>query len=339
MLLMDQVAISREQMEIPLNLFSILSKSDNLLMFCVAKEGLETHSNILHTDIPTKKRYYKALKQLKDAGLIAKSSNHRSTYFHTVYGSIVYQREVVEMAKYKKYIEKMKLVKNLEMANKCSDKDILKLIQDAINNDKVENNNSVSSPSVSLFDSEIIASYDELMPSIINKVKECSKELLIATRFYSEELINEIILKAKVGVRVKVLADTKMVQGYFKSQVKDNESGGYIDGQGKNKTVNNNKKELISVIGNPWYPNSEGIDRKVCDIPFCIIIMDGKEAGVELIDRNNIQNFFAGILIKDENFAASVKELYLKIWNSAPNNENNTVSRDIVNDSEQQHLK
>ena len=143
MLLMDQVATSREQMEIPLNLFSILSKSDNLLMFCVAKEGLETHSNILHSDIPTKKRYYKALKQLKDAGLIAKSSNHRSTYFHTVYGSIVYQREVVEMAKYKKHLERMKLIDNLENANKYSYKDILKLIQDAINNDNEENNNSV----------------------------------------------------------------------------------------------------------------------------------------------------------------------------------------------------
>jgi hypothetical protein len=319
MLLMDQVATSRKQMEIPIILFSILSKSDNLLMFCVAKEGLDTHSNILHNDIPTKKRYYKALKQLKEAGLIAKSSNHRSTYYHTIFGSIVYQREVVEMAKYIKHIEKMKLIDNLEDTNKYSDKDSLKLIQDSINNDNVEKINSVFSPSVSsLFDSEIIVSYDELMPSIIKKVRECRKELLIATRFYSEELINEIILRSKVGVKVKVLADTKLVQGYFKSQVKDNESTDDIDGQGKNKIDNNNENERISVIGNPWYPNNGGIDRKVCDIPFCIIVMDGKEAGVELIDRNNTKNFFAGIMIKDEKFAAGVRELYLKRWNSVP---------------------
>ena len=244
------------------------------------------------------------------------------------------------MTKYKRHTEQMKLVDSLKNADKYSDKDIIKLIQDAINNDNVENNNSVSSPYASPpFVSEIIMSYDVLMPSIIKKVRECNKELLIATRFYSEELLNEIFLKSKVGVRVKVLADTKLVQGYFKSQVKDIESGGDIDGQGKNGTHNNNEKERISVIGNPWYPNSEGIDRKVCDIPFCIIVIDGKEAGVELIDRNNIQNFFAGIIIKDENFAASVKELYLKIWNSAPNKENNIVSRGIANDSEQQHLK
>ena len=107
---MDQVAAFRQNMEISLNLFSILSNRDNLLMFCVAKDGLETNSSILHNDIPTKKRYYKALKQLKDEGLIAKSSNHRSTYFHTIYGAIVYQREIVEMAIYKKHIDNMKLI-------------------------------------------------------------------------------------------------------------------------------------------------------------------------------------------------------------------------------------
>jgi hypothetical protein len=338
--LMNQVATFREQVQIPFNLFSILSKSDNLLMFCVAKEGLETNSNILHNDIPTKKRYYKALKQLKDSGLIAKSSDHRSTYFHTIYGSIVYQREIVEMAKYIKHIVKMKLIDSLKKVNEYPDKDILKLIQDAIINDNVENNNSVSSPSVSSpFASEIIVSYDELMQSTIKKVRECSKELLIATRFYSEELINEIIHKSKVGVKVKVLADTKMVQGYFNSLAKDNESTDDIDNQGKNMGDNNKEKQRISVTGNPWYPNSEGIDRKVCDIPFCIIVMDGKEAAVELIDCNNTQNFFAGIMIKDENFAAGVKELYLKRWSSTPNKENNIISIDIANDSEQQHLK
>ncbi len=333
---MDQVATFRHQMEIPLNLFSVLSNSDNLIMFCVAKEGLETNSNILHNDIPTKKRFYKALKQLKDAGLIAKSSDHRSTYFHTIYGSIVYQKEIVEMAKYKKHIEKMKLIDCLENANKHSNKDTLKLIQDLINKDSVENNNSISPPPVSPpFASEIIVSQDELMVSIIKKVRKCNKEILIATRLFSEELVNEIILKAKVGVRVKVLADTKMVQGYFKSQIKDIESNDDIDDQGKNKIDNNNENERISLIENPWYPNGEGIDRRVCDIPFRIIVMDGKEAALELIDRNNTQNFFAGILIKDENLAAGVKELYLKIWNTASNNDKTGISRATTNGSKQ----
>lgn len=329
---MDQVALCQQLVDIPLNLFSILSKTDNLLVFCVAKDGLKTNSSKLHNDIPTKKRYYKALKQLKDAGLIEKSSEYRGTYFHTTYGSVVYQREIVEMAKYKKHIEKMKMIDNLNKASKYSDKDILKLVQDVINNDIVGDKNSVSSPPISSpFASEIILSDVELMLSLIKKVRECTTEILIATRLYSEELINEIILKAKVGVKVKVLADTKLVQGYFKTQNNAMESSDEKDDHGKNKTYNSNENERIKVIGNPWYPNSEGIDRKVYDIPCGIIVIDGKVAGVEIIDRNNIQNFFAGIIIKDENFASSVKELYLKIWNDAPNKENTIISRDITN--------
>lgn len=337
---MDLIALCQQLVETPLNLFSILSKSDNLLVFCVAKDGLKTNSSTLHNDIPTKKRYYKALKQLKDAGLIEKSSEYRGTYFHTAYGSVVYQREIVEMAEYKKHIEKLKMIDNLKEANKYSDKDILKLVQDVINKDIVGINNSISSPPVSSpFASKIIVSYDELMSSIIKKVRECNTEILIATRLYSEELINEIILKAKVGVKVKVLADTKLVQGYFKSQIKAIESIDEKDDQGKNKIGNSNGNERTKVIGNPWYPNSEGIDRKVCDIPCGIIVIDGKEAGVEIIDLNNIQNFFAGIIIKDEYFAAGIKKIYLKIWDSAPNNDNTIISRGITNDSEQQHLK
>jgi len=38
----------------------------------MAKKGLKTHSSELHDEIPSKNRYYKALKQLKDGGLIEK---------------------------------------------------------------------------------------------------------------------------------------------------------------------------------------------------------------------------------------------------------------------------
>jgi DNA-binding PadR family transcriptional regulator len=309
---MEKVAQCQLQIDIPLNLFSILSKTDNLLMFCISKDGLKTNSNILHNDIPTKKRYYKALKQLKDAGLIEKSSKYKGTYFHTTYGSIVYQREIIEMSEYKKQIEKMKMIDNIKKVNKYSNTEILKLIQDVIDND-ITINNSVTYPSIpSSLSSEIIMSYEQLVPSMIKKIRECNNELLIATRLGSEELINEIILKAKIGVNVKILADTKLVEGYFKSQNKNSESN--------NGKENENENERIKVIANPWYPNSEGVERRVCNIPFGILVIDGKEAGVELINRNDSQNFFAGIIIRDEKFASMVKELYFKIWDTTPNN-------------------
>ncbi|MBA3286097.1 MAG: hypothetical protein H0U27_13710, partial [Nitrosopumilus sp.] len=204
---------------------------------------------------------------------------------------------------------------------------------DIIDKDIAPGIKSVSSPSTSLpFTSEIITSYEELMSSLSKKIGECQSELLIATRLASEELINEISLKAKVGVKVKILADTKLVQGYFKSQIKSCAPNNEDDKDGKYNTANDiNESERIKVVGNPWYPNTKGIDRRVCDIPFGIIVIDGNEAGVELINRNNSQNFFAGILIKEEKFVMVIKELFNKIWDSAPNNDSLFNSHDTTN--------
>ncbi len=302
-------------------------------MFYVAKDGLKTNSNKLHNDIPTKKRYYKALKQLKDSGLIEKSSEYRGTYFHTTYGSIVYQKEIIEMTEYANNIEKIKTIDVLKKSGKYTEKVIQKLIQDVIVKDITTDDKSISNPSTSLpFTSEYITSYEELMSSLSKKIGECQSELLIATRLASEKMINEISLKAKVGVKVKILADTKLVQGYIKSQISSLESNNEKDNYGKFKTAyDNNESERIKVVENPWYPNPEGIDRKVCDIPFGIIVVDGNEAGVELINRNNSQNFFAGILIKDEKFATIIKDLFNKIWDSVPNNDGLSNSHNMTN--------
>ena len=151
---------------------------------------------------------------------------------------------------------------------------------------------------------------------MIEKVKECKTELLLATRLYSEKIVNELILKSKVGVNVKILADTKLVQYYFKSQTN------YYDPNNKsnddNKIENDIESERLKVIANPWYPNKEGIERKVIDIPFGLLVIDEKEVGIEIINHNDNQNFYAAIFIKDKQLALDVKEFYMKLWNSMP---------------------
>ena len=140
---------------------------------------------------------------------------------------------------------------------------------------------------------------------------------MIATRLYSEVVINEIILKSKVGVNVKILSDTKLVQGYFKSQIQNYES---LNSNEINEIDSDDKKnERLKVLGNPWYPNEEGIQRKILDIPFGLLVIDEEEVGFELINRNDIQNFFAGIFIKDIKLASNVKDFYMKIWDGASN--------------------
>ena len=76
------------------SLFSILSHNDNLHMFVMANDGLIFSPSVLDELEMSPKRYYRALKQLKDAGLIDRKNNKEQgmIYFHTTFGSIVYQR-------------------------------------------------------------------------------------------------------------------------------------------------------------------------------------------------------------------------------------------------------
>jgi len=218
----------------------------------------------------------------------------------------------VEIAENIKDIEKMKMIDTLKHANKYSENDILKFIENVIGNN-IKNNDDITSS----FYSEIIWSYDKLILSMIEKVKNCKKELLIATRLYSEKVINEIILKSKVGVNVKILSYTKLVQGYFNSQTQHFGSNLFNELPGVGNDDKRNGR--LKVIGNPWYPNEEGVQRKILDIPFGLLVIDKEEIGSELINRIDSQNFFAGIFIKDKKLALNVKDFYMKMWNDASN--------------------
>jgi hypothetical protein len=59
-----------------------------------------------------------------------------------------------------------------------------------------------------------------------------------------------------------------------------------------------NEQERKNTIRNPYYPNIH-IHWRILDIPFSMIILDGIEVGLELLDSNNPKEFFLGVWIKD----------------------------------------
>jgi DNA-binding transcriptional ArsR family regulator len=303
---MKKITICQQFLDKSADMFSIFSKRDDVLLFCMAKDGLKTHSSELHDEIPTKKRYYKALKQLKDAGLIEKAQGSRDTYFHTKFGSIIYQKMFVELTEITNNKQKIKIFDTLKQANTFSTADIQKFFDSAIGITTQRSEDLLS------FNSEIIWSHDKLILSMIEKVRNCKNEILLATRLYSEPVVNELILKSKVGVNVKILADAKLIEGYFKSQINyyENSNEDYKIGK-------NNEKERLKVIGNPWYPNNEGVQRKVMDIPFSLLVIDEMEVGIEIVNSNDAHNFFAAVFIRDKKLALDVKEFYMKLWKGA----------------------
>ena len=152
---------------------------------------------------------------------------------------------------------------------------------------------------------EIVRTYEEMVSLLLKCVDICKDEILIATRVSPEVIINRILQKCKLGIHVKVLADIDLVKEYFKLHKIDKVD---LNSQDKNAV------ERINVIGNPWYPE-KNVNRRICKVPFGVVIIDGKEVGIELIDQTDPKKFNMGILLRDENASGVMKEYYEKLWN------------------------
>ena len=286
----------------PRNIFSILSHNETLEMFAMAKDGLKISPSIIDKLDISPKAYYRALKQLKDAGLVEKKKDEVGMirYFHTTFGSIVYQRNIVEMTQHMHSLEKMQMIDTLKSAEKYPEADILRLIQVNIPPAISESTND---------NIDIIMSFDKAIQKLLERIEYCKSEILISTRICPEIVINKLLEKSKLGVKVKIIADTKLVKEYFRSQEK------YVYNLNKEKSL----EERKCVIANPWYPNNT-VNRRIADIPFGMIILDGREVGIELVSSNNPKEFCGGIFIRDEKIAKAMTEFYQRMWEKAAEN-------------------
>ena len=286
----------------PRNVFSVLSRDDAIKMFAMAKDGLKISPSIIDKLDISPKAYYRALKQLKNAGLVEKRKDKAGIimYFHTTFGSIVYQRNVVEMTHYAEDLQKMQMIDTLKSAEKFSEADILKLTQEIMGNIPSANsrggNNNV----------DIIMSFDEVIQKLLERIDYCKSEILVSTRICPEIIINKLLEKSKLGVKVKVVADIDLVKEYFRSQEKFVYS----------LNSENPMEERKCIVANPWYPD-DTINRRIADIPFGIIILDNSEVGIELVNCNNPREFCGGILIRDERIALIMTDFYQQIWEKA----------------------
>jgi hypothetical protein len=302
-------AMSTDAVDFSLKLFSVISKNDNFRLFLAAKDGVRINLTTLARMKLSRKRYYKALKQLRDAKLIEKFNG---AYSHTSFGRIVYQKNIMELAEYRKYFKEMQVIDNIKGSkSKVTEDSLVSFFEKLIG---IKNNvvspgiNAATTASIDTSKNvEIVWTYEEMVSLLLKRVDLCKDEILIATRVSPDVIINRIMQKCKLGVHVKVLADIDLVKDYFKVHKIDKV---WSNNQDKNAA------ERINVIGNPWYPE-KNVKRKICKIPFGMIIIDGKEVGIELIDQADTSKFNMGILLRDENTSGAMKEYYEKLWSDA----------------------
>jgi hypothetical protein len=285
-------------------ILSILSKEDNLNIFIFAdaknNNGLKAKSSTIQELGLSRKVYYTRLKQLIDAGLIEKSDG---TYKHTTLGNIIYENDILSLIECLKNTKQMKMVDTLKRTKQFSEDEIANFVN-RITGGGIRTSTATNASSTKI---EIALTYQDMVSAIIERVQFCQNEILLASRSLNELIINNILRKANTGVNVKVLTDSSLVKQYFEAEGKTLK---LKDGGGKH--IN----EKISVVSNPWYPGN--VNRRIAKIPFSMIILDGKEVGIELVNWNEPKDFYGVVFIRgDENTSKRMQALYYKIWDSA----------------------
>ena len=300
-----ELLTDQEAMKSSTKLLSVLSKKDNLSMFIFAKDGLKAESSTPQSLGLSRKVYYTRLRQLIDAGLIGKSEG---AYSYTTFGGIIYQRHIVELIEEMKNKQQMMMIDTLKNTEEFSEEDITNFV-DSITHTRRSSMNAEAPPKI-----EIAWTYQDMVSAIVERVQLCKKEILLASRSFNEIIINNILRKANSGIDVKVISDSSLVKQY-------------IEAEGRGLSLNDkNSSERIKVVSNPWYPGK--VKRRVARIPFSIIVLDGKEVGVEVVDWNEPKKFYGVIFIREEKTSKTMLNFYNKMWDAATEGETLTGTKD-----------
>jgi len=300
-----ELLTDQEAMKSSAKLLSVLSKKDNLSMFIFAKDGLKAESSTLQSLGLSRKVYYTRLRQLIDAGLISKSEG---AYSYTTLGGIIYQRHIVELIEEMKNKQQMMMIDTLKNTKEFSEEDITNFV-DSITHTRRSSMNAEAPPKI-----EIAWTYQDMVSAIVERVQLCKNEILLASRSFNEIIINNILRKANSGIDVKVISDSSLVKQY-------------IEAEGRGLSLNDkNSSERIRVVSNPWYPGK--VKRRVARIPFSIIVLDGKEVGVEVVDWNEPKKFCGVIFIREEKTSKTMLNFYNKMWDAATEGETLTGTKD-----------
>lgn len=272
---------------------SILSKEDALIIFLIAKNGLESELDTPQKIGLTKKQYYTRLKQLVESGLLNK---HENKYEHTALGNIVHERHLLGLLNSMKISKELEMIDLLKKTSKFKPEEIVSFVS------KLNPEASIN-PFHDQSRFEMTTTFDTMVRKVIEIIEFAEKEILLLTRFPNEMIINAILKKSGRGIQVKVISDLNMVERYFQSE--------------KDKVGINdkNKKERTDVVANPFYPSK--IERRYSKTPYCMLIVDQKQIGIEIVNNHEPNQFKMAMFGTDAAFSSQMKIEFENMWKYA----------------------
>lgn len=258
---------------------TILSKYDALKIFLQSIEGIEAETEAPEKIGLTKKQYYTRLKQLVDVGLIEKS---KGKYVQTTLGRIIYERSLQVLFEQVRNAKKLQMLDVLKSSGKFDMDEIYRLLSIKVEEAKAK----------------VFMDYDDFTNMLVERMSNASSEVLYVTRFFNENVTNTVIELQKRGVNVRMIIDRMLMEGHTRDKAVRQE--------------HKERMEKMMVATVPFYP--ENVDRKVTDVPFSFMIIDGKEICIELVNANSPERFYAGVYVSDERLAKQLIGLFETLY-------------------------
>lgn len=179
---MSSVVPILDNLKDSLSLFAVLSKPNTMKLFLATTNGVRLSAPTLSTLKLTRKKYYKALKQLKGANLVEK---FQGLYTHTTYGKIIYQRNVIELLQYGKYIEEMGAIDAIRttLTPMLEDKFARIFEKLALQNNTESSSTPSPDPVTSSKKIEIVYSLEDMISILLKHISLCKEQIKVGTRF------------------------------------------------------------------------------------------------------------------------------------------------------------
>ncbi|MCS6768386.1 MAG: hypothetical protein RMJ59_04740 [Candidatus Nitrosocaldus sp.] len=265
-------------------LLAILAKHDALTIFMESVEGIDASTDTPARLRMSKKQYYTRLKQLIDAGLITKS---KGKYVQTTMGRILYERCLQVIFEQVRNAKKLIMADILKGSGRFDMDEIYRLLQI-----KVESGSA-----------RLITDYDLLINMLQERMRDVKSQAWYATRYFNEHIISRVIELHRKSVDVRVLVDRTLVERYIAE---------YMD---IDKGLHGHELERFKMLTDPFYPDR--LERRVTDIPFSMVVLDGRYVGIELVNASNPGRFYAGVYIENEYIASQLSGFFETLYASA----------------------
>jgi len=270
-------------------IFSASSSTDALKIFCAAKNGIESSTQVIKELGLTQKRYYTNLKRLIDVGLIEKVDG---AYRHTTLGKIAYRLgETFKGALDQK--DKLDLVDKLLKTKTLTVEEIEEIMRTLLKDTNIIPGGRITDI---LGPVRMADTWDKVVNDVVEYVENATESIYFASQYLDIRAIDAVFRAVKRGVKLNLLTSrkdqiSKAIRMLFKLILVKPE---YL-------------KFLFEIL------DSQEIRLRYVDLPYSFIVIDRKIVMVEVV-KPYTKTFFLGFFFHNSRLAEKLIESFEELY-------------------------